>query len=152
MAKDQIETTIQKSTQDLLTAVQISGSATVSLDAEKTYHVDIQTEEPSLLIGYHGETLSSFQLILGLILCKEAGEWVRVVVEVGDYRARRQEQLQAMAASYANQAVSTQQTIYLPYLHPAERRIIHLVLQDDSRVECFSEGEGRNRRIIIKPK
>ncbi|MEK7565739.1 MAG: R3H domain-containing nucleic acid-binding protein [Patescibacteria group bacterium] len=152
MAKTKIEKTVKDHAEELLKLLTLEGTVEVVIKEEDTYQVNIATGESNLLIGYHGEALSSFQLILGLIVYKKLGSWIRIVVEVGDYRARREEQLKAMALSYATQAVNTGQVIYLPYLHPAERRIIHLALEDSPRVECFSEGEGRNRRVIIKPK
>ncbi|KKU91144.1 MAG: Protein jag [Microgenomates group bacterium GW2011_GWA1_48_10] len=116
------------------------------------YQVNLATEESGLLIGYHGETLQSFQVILGQLVFKRLGEWVRVVVEVGDYRAKREEQLTAMAQSWAAQAISTGLPVYVPFLPPGERRIVHLALQGREDVESYSEGEGRNRRLVIKAK
>lgn len=143
---------IKKTTEELLAGLMIESTVDVESQEENLYKVTIQTEESGLLIGFHGETLSSFQLILGLTASKKLGKWVRVVVEVGDYRAKREEQLKAMAESYAAQAISTGQPVSIPYLPPIERRIIHLALQDRPDVESFSEGEGRNRRLVIKPK
>lgn len=137
--------------EELLARLEVSAKVKVE-QVEETYQVNVETEEPGLLIGYHGETLSSFQLILGLIVYRKLGEWARVVVEVGDYRAKREEQLRQMAETYAAQVVSTGQPLTLPYLPPIERRIIHLTLQDNPDVETVSEGEGNQRRVVVKPK
>lgn len=142
---------VQSVAEELLASLEIPAQVTVDL-VDDTYQVKIETEESGLLIGFHGETLSSFQLILGLIVYKRLGEWVRVVVEVGDYRARRESQLRQMADSYAAQVVATGQPLTLPSLPPIERRIIHLALQDRPDVVTESEGEGRDRRVVIKPK
>lgn len=145
-------TVIKETAEELLGKLQIESQVEVTEDAEATFKVTVQTEESGLLIGFHGETLSSFQLILGLMVYKKLGAWTRVVVEVGDYRARREEQLRAMAESYANQVIATGQPIYLPFLPPIERRIIHMALQDNPQVMTESEGEGNQRRIVIKPR
>jgi spoIIIJ-associated protein len=142
---------IKEATEELLKSLQIAGTAEVTL-TEDVYSVNVQTEESGLLIGFHGETLSSFQIILGLLVHKKAGEWLKLVVEVGDYRAKRAEQLTAMAQSYANQAVSTGQPVYLPPLPPSERRVVHMALQERTDVETISEGEGNSRRVVVKPK
>ena len=114
--------------------------------------VNLETTESGLLIGFHGETLYSFQLVLGLMVFKQVGEWLKVVVEIGDYRAKRAEQLSAMAVAYANQAISTGQPVYLPPLPPSERRVVHLALQERTDVVTESEGEGNSRRVVVKPK
>lgn len=145
------ETEVKTLAEDLLARLEISAEVKVEL-ADDTYQVKVETEESGLLIGYHGETLSSFQLILGLIVYKKLGQWARVVVEVGDYRAKREAQLREMAESYATQVVASGQPMTLPYLPPIERRIIHMALQDRTDVVTQSEGEGNQRRVVIKPK
>ncbi len=151
-AKKANETEIVKlATEELLARLEIDASTEVEL-VDDVYQVKVETEESGLLIGFHGETLSSFQLILGLLVFKKMNEWVRVVVEVGDYRARREEQLKAMAESYAAQALALNQPVPLPPLPPIERRIVHLALQERTDVETVSEGEGNMRRVVIKPK
>lgn len=148
---DNIAEVVKTTTEELLGQLQIEAAVSIT-EAEGVYSVNLETPESGLLIGYHGETLSSFQLILGLMVYKRTGNWVKVVVEVGDYRAKRAEQLTAMAQAYANQAVSTGQPIILPPLPPSERRVIHLALQDRPDVETESEGVGNQRRVVVKPK
>lgn len=142
---------VKEAAEELLAGLQIDSKVEVA-EQDGVYQVNVETPESGLLIGYHGETLSSFQLILGLIVYRKLGEWVRVVVEVGDYRAKREAQLVEMANSYATQVVASGQPMSLPYLPPIERRIIHLALQDRTDVETASEGEGNQRRVVIKPK
>ncbi len=157
---------VKVAAEELLASLEIPAEVTVTL-VEDVYQVKVETEESGLLIGFHGETLSSFQLILGLVVykrslaaaagkpayaAKKLSEWVRVVVEVGDYRARREQQLRQMAESYAAQVVATGQPLALPSLPPIERRVVHLALQDRSDVVTESEGEGNERRVVIKPR
>ncbi len=138
-------------TEELLGKLGITAGVEVTKD-EDVYKITLETEESGLLIGYHGETLSSLQVILGQLVFKRLGTWIRVVVEVGDYRAKREEQLRAMAESYAQQAVSSGTPVYLPYLPPIERRIVHMALADNPQVVSESEGEGRQRRVVVKPR
>lgn len=147
-----MEEVVQKAAEDLLSALQIEGTVAVSKGEEDVISVNLETTESGLLIGFHGETLYSFQLILGLMVYKQLGEWVKIVVEIGDYRAKREEQLTAMAQAYANQAISTGQPVYLPPLPPSERRVVHMALQERTDVTTESEGEGNSRRVVVKPK
>lgn len=145
------EKTIKEICERLLKQLQIK--ATVDLkQAEEIYQVTINTEESGLLIGYHGNTLNSFQLILQSLVFKKLAKWERIVVNVGDYRQKREETLRNMAQQYAEQVISTKEPAILPYFLAAERRIIHLALQDNPQVSSESTGEGKERRITIKLK
>lgn len=153
-AKPEPTELITKLAEDLLQDLQVVAEVKVSED-DGAYQVKIlprDEDDVPLLIGYHGETVSSIQIILGLLVFKQVGEWVKLVVDVADYRDKRAAQLKVMAESFAAQAVSTGQTIYLPPLSPAERRVVHISLESRTDVETFSEGEGQNRRLAIKPK
>ncbi len=152
---------IEESAEELLQKLQIDAKVEVVEGEEDLYTVNVATSESGLLIGFHGETLSSFQVVLGLIVyrrsrradaAKKVGEWVKLIVEVGDYRAKRAEQLTAMAGAYANQAISTGLPVVLPPLPPSERRVVHIALQERPDVESVSEGEGNQRRVVVKPK
>lgn len=140
-------------TEELLKLLLLEAKVEVSEDKEnKAISVAIETEEPGILIGYHGETLSSLQLMLGIMVSKKINEWVRVVVNVGDYREKREEVLKRMALSAAQKAKFSQEPVTLPPLSGNERRIIHLVLTDNPDVTTESEGEGEERRVVVKPR
>lgn len=121
-------------------------------EGEILVDVTVADEESGLLIGYHGETLTALQYLLGQIINKGADQWSRVVVNVNQYRDQRELQLKQMAQNAADRAVSTGDEIEMPYLTPAERRIIHLELATRDDVTSYSEGDGRSRRLIIGPK
>lgn len=130
-------------------------------------NISVQEEESGLLIGYHGETLSALQYVLGQIVNKKIQEdlvprspespkdevgWKRVLLNINGYRDQREVQLKQMAQNAADRAIATGNEIEMPYLTPAERRIIHLELAERTDVTSFSEGEARSRRLIIAPK
>ena len=149
---DKIKAT-KEVTEELLKLLLLEVKVEVGEDKEnKAISVAIETEEPGILIGYHGETLSSLQLMLGIMVSKKINEWVRVVVNVGDYREKREEVLKRMALSAAQKAKFSQEPVTLPPLSGNERRIIHLVLTDNPDVTTESEGEGDERRVVVKPK
>ena len=114
--------------------------------------IESTPEETGLLIGFHGETISAFQLIISQITHNQLGEWQKISVNVGDYREKRKEALEAMAFNAAQRVKNTQQSVALPYLNSGERRLVHLILSEDSDIETLSEGEGRQRRLIINLK
>ncbi len=143
---------IKEVTEDLLLRLGITGEVTVDMDESGAHRVNINTEETGLLIGFHGRTLESFQMILGMIVAKTLGTWERVYVNVGDYREKREEALMYMAQRAAERAITAGKPVELSHLSAAERRVIHLTLSGDERVSTESAGEGRDRKLIITPK
>lgn len=139
-------------TEELLSQLGIVGSVDVDTDETGAFRVHIETEETGLLIGFHGKTLESFQIILGIMVSKALGQWVKVYVNVGDYREKREEALMLMAQRAAERVFATGRPVELTRLSPSERRVIHLTLSGDERVTTESEGEGDNRTLIVKPK
>jgi spoIIIJ-associated protein len=122
------------------------------LEDEETIGVTLETEDTGIIIGYHGETLEALQLVLSLLVAKERGEFKRVSLEVGDYKKNRSEWLERLAADAKERALSENKEIYLSELKSWERRVIHLLLQDDKEVVSESTGEGKDRVLVIKPK
>ncbi|KKW10661.1 MAG: Single-stranded nucleic acid binding R3H domain protein [Candidatus Gottesmanbacteria bacterium GW2011_GWB1_49_7] len=143
---------VKQITEDLLKRLDVSGEVVVDVDETGAYRAHIETEETGLLIGFHGKTLESFQIILGLLVSKALKEWVRVYVNVGDYREKREESLMLMAQHAAERAMAAGRPIEIPNLSASERRIIHLTLAGDDRVETESVGEGSRRLLLVKPK
>lgn len=139
-------------TEDLLNRLEVAGVVAVDMDETGAYRVHIETEETGLLIGFHGRTLESFQIILGMLVSKQLQQWVKVYVNVGDYREKREEALMLMAQHAAERAIAAGRPIELSHLSPSERRVIHLTLAGDDRVETESVGEGSLRTLLVKPK
>ena len=113
--------------------------------------LDITGEDLAILIGRHGRTLESLQFLISSITSRKLGFRYPVVVDVEGYKARQRQKIEGIAMSAADNAVSQQRKIKLRPMTPYERRIVHLALRDDSRVETASEGEGRARRVVIIP-
>lgn len=151
MAKS--EETLQKIADELLSQMSTSSKATVTYNKESdSYEVTIEAgNETGLLIGKKGETLTSIQTMLGMLLKEEVGEWKRVVVNVGDYREKEEDYLKNLAVNAANRARETGQPQSLYNLNSAQRRIIHMVLSEEKGVVTESQGEGNERYLIVKP-
>jgi len=152
MNKDQLEA-IKKESTALLADLGAKAEVVADFDpATNVVGLQIESPEAAFLIGFHGETLQALQLILSFVSHKVLGEWVRVNVNVGDYRQKREEQLQRLAMSLAMKAKFSGEAQTIPNLTAAERRIIHLALANHPDVVSESEGEGRQRVLTIKPK
>lgn len=143
------EKLIKETGEELLKNLKIEADIKVE-EKEGIYQVQIETPDSGILIGYHGETLMSFQLILSLMIYKKTGSWVRLAVNIGDYRERREEILRQMAQQAAEKVAASDEPIVYFSLPSFERRIIHLALADHPQVTTISEGEGKERRLIIK--
>jgi len=115
-------------------------------------HIQITGDKSAQLIGYRGETLDSLQYLTSLILNKDKQDYTRVLLDTGDYRAKREQTLIRLAQHLASKAIKSGHKVSLEPMNPYERRIIHSALQSNHRVSTCSEGEEPNRRIIISPK
>lgn len=121
-------------------------------ETEESIDVVVSSVDPGLIIGHHGDTLDSLQLVLSLMLAKSIGEYKRVSLEVGDYKKNRSDYLKNLALQTKERVLSEQREIFLPNLKPWERREVHLFLQDDDQVISESVGEGKERTLVVKPK
>jgi len=104
------------------------------------------------LIGRKGERLSALQHLVNLMLSKEMGAWTRVLVDVEDYRGRRERQLRELAQRAAARVGETGKMLQLEPMPALERRWIHLTLRDDPNVVTQSIGEEPNRRVVLVPR
>lgn len=144
---------VKKTAEELLRLLGIQAKVSASEDKEnEAILVSLETNQPAILIGFHGETLEAFQLILALMVNKKFPSWQRVIVNIGDYREKRAEQLKNLALNTAQRVKFSGQLATLSGLSSSERRLIHLALSDHSEVETFSEGEGEDRHLVVKPK
>ncbi len=114
--------------------------------------LDILGHDLGILIGRRGQTLHDLQYITRLIVSREVGIWVNLVVDVEKYKVRREKTLQQLANRLAERVVLTQQPIALEPMPPHERRIIHITLRDHPIVATESVGKGERRKVTIIPK
>ena len=111
-----------------------------------------EREALGALIGRKGERLSALQHLVNLMLSKEMGAWTRVLVDVEDYRGRRERQLREIAERAARRVVETGKMLQLEPMPALERRWVHLALRDNPDVATQSIGEEPNRRIVVLPR
>ncbi len=109
----------------------------------------LDERQVAALIGRKGETLSSLQFIVNMIVSRQSGHRERVIVDAQNYRTRRETNLRQMAYRVADQVRATGAPIILEAMPPNERRIIHLALADSGDITTESTGEGEQRRVVI---
>jgi len=110
---------------------------------------DDEKEALGALIGRKGERLSALQHLVNLMLSRRMGTWTRVLVDVEDYRGRRERQLADLATRAAEQVRQTGQMLQLEPMSALERRWVHLALRDVEGVTTRSIGEEPMRRVVI---
>ena len=113
--------------------------------------LDITGDDLAVLIGRHGKTLDALQFIVSAITVRSIGYRFPVIVDVEGYKSRQRQKIEALARSSAKKAIAQQRSIKLRPMTPYERRIIHIALRDDPRVNTGSEGEGSARHVVIVP-
>ena len=138
--------------EDLLSQLGLKSETEADEENEKLV-VTLVDCEPSVLIGHRGEILDSFQYLTKVIFYKRIGDWPSLTIETAGYRESREKAIREMTLSTIQEVKNTDQAYALPYLSPFERRIVHLLILEKNEKEVFSqsEGEGRERRVIIRP-
>jgi len=119
-----------------------------------TIVLGIKTSNPGVLIGRHGHTLDALQYIVNIIANKEIeeGERKKIIVDIEGYKERREEIVSKYAREKAEIVKKTGKKIALCYMNAVERRIVHIVLQEELLLGTYSEGTEPFRRVIIAPK
>ncbi len=121
-------------------------------DEESPILLEVTGDDLGILIGRRGETLAALQFLLNLMVAKQLNSWVRIVVDVEGYRARREDALRSLAHRAAERVRRTGQPVALEPMPANERRIVHLALQNDPYVTTESSGYGEDRRVSVIPK
>ena len=111
--------------------------------------LDVTASDLAVLIGRHGRTLESLQTLFSLLVSRKLGFRYSVVVDVEGYRSRRHDKVVHMAKSAASRAVQQHRSVSLPPMSAYERRLVHITLRDNSRVDTHSEGVDADRHVVI---
>ncbi len=119
---------------------------------EPTLVLDIRGGDLSTLIGRRGETLDGLQYLVRLLVAKELGHYLHVVLDVEGYKAHRAQMLKQLALRMAERVVTTHKPAALEPMPANERRIVHLALRDNTEVRTESVGLGESRKVTIIPR
>ena len=125
----------------------------IATQEDNLIKINIKGKEATCLIGRRGETLDAVQFLTSLALNKiNKDSHSRVLVDIENYREKREQSLIRYANKVAREVAKTKKTKKLDYMNPYERRIIHSALQNDKYVITYSEGEEPHRRLVIEYK
>jgi len=118
---------------------------------EETLGINLKTENPQILIGEKGQTLSEIQHLLKAILRREIQENFYIDLDINDYKKKKFEYLKGLARSLADEVALTKKERILSSMPAYERRIIHLEIAERNDVTSESIGQEPERRVVIKP-
>lgn len=135
----------------VLQAMGLNEQMQINMDGDNLT-VKLSAENIGILIGRRGDTLDALQYLLGLAVNKTSDKFIRVTLDVGNYREKREETLIKLAKRLADKVSKTRKNMTLEPMNPYERRIIHAALQNYKSVETYSIGDEPNRKVVIKYK
>lgn len=139
---------------NILEGMKIEGDLDYSIE-DNTVNIKIintNQRDTSIIIGKRGDTLDSIQYILNLAENRQSDSYIRVNLDISNYREKRKESLIKLANNMSKKAISQNRNIRLEPMNAYERKIIHSVLQDVEGIETYSEGKEPRRRLVIKVK
>ncbi len=136
---------------ELLNIVELMGfPSTVSIEAKGlTVQCVLSGEFEEQLTGPEGKTLDSLQYLMRKIVTKKVPERLKLSVDVGNFREKRQEELKVRAVELAGMVKEDGKTQVIPALNPSERRVVHMALQEDKEIRSRSVGDGLFKKILI---
>ncbi|MFC1655662.1 protein jag [Patescibacteria group bacterium] len=150
---------IDKSLKEILETLLIKIEAPfdkIHIDKEKSgdndlYRINIETEDPSMLIGFHGENIQALQHLLKVIAWKQTKEDFNILLDVDNYRKRQEDNVINLAQRKVDMARKTKKTQVLPPMSPYFRRVVHMYLteQDFKDIVTESIGDGDHRQVTI---
>ncbi|PID71887.1 MAG: RNA-binding protein [Desulfobulbus propionicus] len=140
--------TIQSTVEQLLDHMQCSSAVQVEFDGS-TVTCNITGEYEEDIIGSEGRTLDSLQYLVRKMVIQSLPDRVVLALNVGDFRERRSEELKTRALELAERVKEDGKTQAIPALNPSERRIVHMVLQEDKGIRSRSVGDGLFKKVLI---
>ena len=151
-ADDEIGLALAKETLENILALIPVETSVIADQVDGNIALNIEGDKSGLLIGRKGKTLDALQFIVNRIVNKTLDRRTRVVVDSENYRQRRRDSLTEMALRMGDKAKRIGKPVTTNPLNPRERRIIHLALKEDGRLNTKSKGEGLLKKVVIFPK
>ena len=125
----------------------------IHMDVEEGFiKIEINGEDSKTLIGYRGEVLNALQVILNSIANKDSKEKARVILNVSNYREKREKSLEELADKISKTVLKTGKSVTLEPMMAYERKIIHNRLQSSDKIKTYSIGEEPHRKVVISKK
>lgn len=136
---------------DVINKMGVQAEVTMKQVNERLCECNIESEQIAVLIGKRGQTLNALQYLSNLLANKVSQKKMRVVIDAGGYRQRRQESLEKLAERVAHKVKKTNRSSRLEPMPSFERKIIHTALQDSNGIETTSRGDEPHRHVVILP-
>ena len=153
LADEQDVMAIAKETlENILALIPVEEAAVTVEQAEGTITLNIEGDKSGLLIGRKGRTLDALQFIVNRIANKSLEKRAQIVIDSENYRQRRQDFLIQMALSIGDKARKAGKPMATNLLNPHDRRIVHLALKEDEKLDTKSRGEGALKKVLIIPR
>lgn len=136
---------------EMIKGLKVEGATVTGAVVDGVLELTIECDDFGIIIGHRGETLDALQYLTSLQVKKASGKYVRVTLNVGNYREKRAETLRNLARQKSNQVNRTGRRYTFEPMNPYERRIIHTAVQEIEGVESMSIGYGQDRKVVIQP-
>ncbi len=151
---DTAASTAHEVMENLLALMGIEGSIEMipAKDASMPVTLAIDYDNPGVLIGRRGQSLSALQYMVNFLSSRQLKSGVKVLVDVADYRKRRQEELENMAMRIADLVRTNQRSITMEPMDAWERRLVHIALREETGVITGSVGYGERRKVVVSLK
>lgn len=136
---------------DVLTKLGVTNVVIEATETEDGAEFDVNGDDIGFIIGHRGETLDALQYLTGLVVNHIHDEYFRVIINIGNYREKREKTLEVLGRKLAFKACKTGEKVSLEPMNPYERRIIHTAVQKVRGATSWSEGENLQRHVVIGP-
>lgn len=136
---------------DVLTKLGVTNVVIEATETEDGAEFNVNGDDIGFIIGHRGETLDALQYLTGLVVNHIHDEYFRVIINIGNYREKREKTLEVLGRKLAFRACKTGEKVSLEPMNPYERRIIHTAVQKVRGATSWSEGENLQRHVVIGP-
>lgn len=136
---------------DVLTKLGVTNVVVEAKETEDGAEFEVSGDDIGFIIGHRGETLDALQYLTGLVVNHIHEEYFRVIINIGNYREKREKTLEILGRKLAFKACKTGEKVSLEPMNPYERRIIHTAVQKVRGATSWSEGENLQRHVVIGP-
>jgi len=147
--REKPEIEARKVVEDLLQQMKIDYQIEKVEFDNNTTRINIVGKDMGLLIGRKGETLNALQFIAGLMINRKREQKIRIILDVEDYRRKREQSLESLAIRLSEKVKQTQKNVIMRPMSSQERRIVHTILQEDPQLVTYSMGDEPNRKVVI---
>lgn len=139
---------VKKDLEQILALMGFPSEIVLDFDGQ-SIQCNIKSDDDETLVGDEGRILDSLQYLIRKMASTHLPDRMTVDLDVGNFREQRMEELQKRAAEMAEKVKETGKTMAIPALNPAERRVVHVALQDDKKVRSRSVGDGIFKKVLI---